>query len=403
MAKVMFSSFDGDVLNRAERSIAHGALTNSKRPQCLVKGFYPTHLVKGQGAFVWDTKGNKFIDFICGLGSNILGYAHEEVNQAIIDRAKKGATLSLGSVIEIEMAEKIKEFFPWVDQVRFLKTGSEACSAAIRIARAKTGYDMVDSQHYHGWHDEFTGLTPPALGVPKRLDIISSDSPQGGHAALIIEPVTTDYSHARFEKLREYRKRCDETKTCLIFDEVITGFRTPKYSVSSASGIEPDLIVLGKAIANGMPLSVVAGKKAVMECGEYFVSSTFAGETLSLAAGLKTLSLLQTKYRIDYLWERGQDFLDRFNSIWPDGISIDGYPTRGVFVGETETKAKFWQEACRAGLLFGPSWFFNFAHIEHTQEVLKACQDICLRIRTGSVKLEGELPVTPFAQKARQA
>lgn len=402
MGKEASTGFDQDIYNRALSSIAHGALTNSKRPECLVKGVYPTHLTKGQGAYVWDTKGKRYIDYICGLGSSILGYAHEEVTRAVIDQAKKGATLSLGTDIEVQCAEKVKEIFPWVDRVRFLKTGSDACASALKIARAATGRLEVQSTGYHGHADEFVSMTPPALGVPPHANIRMSDEPRPNTAAVIIEPIVTDWSEDRIAYLRQLRQRCDDTGALYVADEIITGFRWPKQSVSNHHGIKPDLICLGKAMANGMPISVVAGKKEIMECGEYFVSSTFAGETLSLAAALKTMTLLQTRYDMNFLWSRGARFIERFNSLSGGKVMISGYPTRGVFVGEMIDKALFWQEACRAGLLFGPSFFYNFAHPDLDDLVLNTVSDIFTRLRTGGVKLMGEMPKSPFAQKMRE-
>lgn len=393
-------SHNRELWNRQELSIAHGALTNSKRPSVFVKGVYPTHLEKSKGCHVWDASGKRYIDFIAALGSSILGYANEEVNQAITTQLKKGTTFSLATEMEVETAEKVKECFPWVERVRFLKTGTEACLAAIRIARAKSGYDPIYSDGYHGWSDEFTSLTPPAHGIPKQHHITKSDFPPAGTGGLIIEPVQTDAGDARVKRLREIRARCDETKTPLIFDEIITGFRFPKFGTCNYFGVEPDLVCLGKAIANGMPLAVVAGKKEIMET-DYFVSSTFAGETLSLAAAHKTMSLLQTKYKLDHLWDRGAQFLYRFNQIWPEQLWIEGYPTRGVFKGDELTRALFFQESCKAGILFGPSFFFNFSHIDVMDTVLSSCEAILGRIKMGSVTLEGEMPQTPFAQKAR--
>jgi glutamate-1-semialdehyde 2,1-aminomutase len=391
---------------RAQECIAQAALTNSKRVECLVKGVYPTHLSRGLGCHVWDMHNRKFVDFICGLGTNILGYANTEVNEAIIEQAIKGASLSLGTEIELTAAEKVKDLFPFVEQVKFLKTGTEACMAALRIARAKTGKLGVLSHGYHGWADEFVSLTPPAIGIPRVFDYVGSldsvDADLTDIAAVIVEPVLTDISDKRIEFLKRLRERCTEAGTLLIFDEIITGFRFPKFSVARYYGIDPDLICLGKAIANGMPLSVVAGKRSVMEGGEYFVSSTFAGETLSLASALKTMTLLETKHDLENLWQKGMQFLNTFNSFWPSQLGIQGYPTRGVFVGDPMTKALFWQEACRAGILFGPSWFFNFKHIDVMDEVLSTCRDIVERLKVGSIKLEGEMPASPFAAKVRQ-
>lgn len=390
--------------NRAELAIAHGALTNSKRPECLVKGVYPTHLVSGTGASVKDADGKHYIDFIGGLGSMIIGYGHPEVAVAMTNRAHAGAVLSLGTVLEVEVAEKVKEVIPFIERLRFLKTGSDACTAALRIARSATGRAKVLSEGYHGWGDEFVSLSPPALGVMGAYPIEKlTDLSEIDHetAAVIIEPVMTDLSDARIQWVRELRQRCTEMGAVLIFDEVITGFRMPKYTFSQTHGITPDLICLGKAMANGMPLSVVGGKREIMECGEYFVSSTFAGETLSLAAGLKTMTLLQTKYLLPDLWERGELFRKAFNQLAPGKLWIEGYATRGRFAGDEMTKVLFWQEACRAGLLFGPSFFFTFPHTPLTENVLNVCQDILIRIQTGSVSLQGEMPKTPFAQRMR--
>lgn len=390
--------------NRAELAIAHGALTNSKRPECLVKGVYPTHLKEGQGAIVTDSAGKRYIDFICGLGSCILGHGDGEVANAISQRALKGTSLSLGSEIEVEAAEKVKELFPFIDLVRFLKTGTDACVAALRIARTYRGMGKVLTEGYHGWSDEFVSLTPPALGVYsshsiEKFNELSQIDDQT--AAVILEPVSTDATPARRKYLGALRARCDETGALLIFDEVITGFRWPKFSVANEWGVIPDLICLGKAMANGMPISVVGGKTKVMNSGEYFVSSTFAGETCSLAAAIKTMTLLQTKYSLERLWDNAGQFQKQFNTLYPEEIWIEGYGTRGVFRGSDLTKALFWQEAVKGGLLFGPSFFFSFAHIPLAPSVLNACQDILTRIKTGSVKLEGDMPKTPFAQKVR--
>lgn len=388
---------------RAQDCIAQSYLTNSKRPESLVKGVYPTHVRRGQGCYLWDHEGRKYLDFICGLGTNILGYGNATVNQAIADQLAHGYSHSLATHLELETAEKVKELFPFVEAVKFLKSGSEACSAAIRIARAKTEKMLVLSEGYHGWHDEFVSLTPPAVGVPGRGFMAKAEGSLGPNvAAIIVEPFITDTSRERIEWLKQLREDCTKHGVMLIFDEVITGFRTPKFSVAEYLGIRPDIIVLGKAIANGMPLAAVGGKYDVMNCGEYFISSTYAGETLSLAAAKATMTLLQTKFDINWLWEKGQVFLDNFNAIWPDKLRIEGYPSRGAFKGDDTVKALFMQEACKAGMLFGPSWFYNFALAEEAPTALGIIKSIMIKIKNGEVKLEGEMPKSPFAQKVRE-
>lgn len=391
---------------RAQECIAQNALTNSKRVETFVKGVFPTHVKKGNGPYLYDDKGNKYVDFICGLGSSILGYA----NPACMDGAYRGivlgSTLSLSSIFEIELAEKIKQAIPFIAKMKFLKSGSEACSAAIRIARAKTGRSLILSSDYHGWHDSFVSLTAPALGIPeqiginefKTLDQITTET-----AGVILEPIATDFSNERIEFLRLLREKCTQTGALLIFDEVITGFRTPRFSMSSHLGIEPDIICLGKAIANGMPLSVVAGKDRVMDDSEYFVSSTFAGEISSILAAQACISQLQTqKYDLQYLWDRGGKFLDAFNKFYPDKIRIQGYPTRGVFEGDPLVIALFRQEACLANVIIGPSFFLNFSHLQLLEDLLNIFQDILVRIKSGLVPLKGEMPKKPIAQLMRE-
>lgn len=390
---------------RALACIAQGALTNSKRPSCFLPEIYPSHVSHGKGCYLWDHTGKKYTDFICGLGVNILGYAQDKVNAAIAARLALGATLSLSTHVELEVAEKLKEMFTFVDAWKFLKTGSEACSAAVRIALAKTGRQRVLSQAYHGWHDGFVSLTEPALGVTNCPDFAKlhdgwDDDDSVG--AIIIEPVVTDWSDARRKYLQDLRDKCTKRGIMLIFDEVITGFRWPKFSVAEHWNITPDLICLGKAMANGLPLAAIGGKYAVMNCDEYFVSSTFAGETLSLAAAKQTLLMLQTTHRPEKLWERGAEFLAKFNELWPEKVSIEGYPTRGAFVGDPLIKGLLFQEACKAGILFGSSWFLSFPAIDELENTLEVCADIIGRLKIGAVKLEGTLPVSPFAQKLRE-
>jgi len=399
------TSTDFSWYRRAQDCIAQGALTNSKRPECFVLGAYPTHLKRGEGCHVYDTTGKRYIDYITGLGSNLFGYGNSYIHESVANAFKTGSALSLSSDLEIYFAEKVKEFFPWITHIKILKTGTESTLAALRIARAYTGRNLILSEGYHGWSDEFTSLNPPALGVPGTYTIekLHKESRLDKAAAVIVEPVMTDDGPERIAWLRDLRRRCNASGALLIFDEVITGLRYLGHGVSNCHGIEPDLICLGKAIGGGMPLAVVGGKTHIMNCGEYFVSSTFAGERVSLAAGLKALELLQTnhKYSINDLWREGTKFLLGFNRMWPEMIRIEGYATRGTFKGSDTAKALLWQEACKAGILFGSSWFFNFSHPEQTEIVLNTLSDIMVRIKHGNVKLEGTLPTSPFAAKVR--
>ena len=399
--------------SRAERSIAQGSLTNSKHWKTHIEGVYPTHIKNSSGGCVYDLNNKKYVDMICGLGTNLLGYGHPLVEKEVDTVRSQGKSPSFPHVAEVELAEQLKQVFPWVERWKFLKTGSEACSAAIRIARAYTRKDNVFSEGYHGWHDEFVSLTPPAIGVPQRFaDTFifpleeKSESIFRMHsyrAAIITEPVITDDSESRIHWLKYLREECDKSGSLLIFDEVITGFRYKQHSVAKAYNIRPDLIIIGKAMANGYALAAVGGKAEVMNC-DYFVSSTYAGEVTALTAAKAVTQIMRENpnYSVDRLWEAGSRFIETFNSYSSKlGFKIEGYATRGVFMGDDLNIALFMQEACEAGLLFGKSWFICHSHIPMLDSILNSCKDILMKMSKALPELKGKMPTSPFSMKAR--
>jgi glutamate-1-semialdehyde aminotransferase len=316
-----------------------------------------------------------------------------------------GTNHSLPTIHEVECAERLKETFPWFDRVKFMKSGSDVCSAAIRFARAYTGRTRVLSEGYHGHHTEFVGLTPPALGVPdpgRNIEKLAEQTYLDDVAAIIVEPVILDYSRERINYLKHLRQVCDSHGIVLIFDEVITGLRWKKYSVSADVGVRPDLTCLGKAIGGGYSLAALGGKADILDNKQVFVSSTYAGETLPLIAGKRAIEIIREKseYNIDYLWEKGQEFIDEFNAL--GGVQIEGYPTRGTFTGTIEERALFCQEMAKVKVLFHPStWFFNFPLIKCMDDVLDLVRLAKDNIANNRVKLEYKLPQSPFAAKVR--
>jgi glutamate-1-semialdehyde 2,1-aminomutase len=397
-------SFDTSWLDRSRNTIAQGCLTNSKKPEGFLLGLYPTHIKHGHGCYVYDANDKKYIDFLGGLGSNLFGYGNDLIAQPVLKHLYNGANHSFPTIHEVEAAEMVKETIPFVERVKFLKTGSDACNAAIRFARAYTGKSMVLSEGYHGWGDEFVNMTPPAKGVAdgKIYPLSSHCKELDGVAAVILEPVMLDYSKERIEHLKWLREECTRTGTILIFDEVITALRWPKGSVSQYYGIKPDLICLGKALGGGYSLAAVAGRADILDDPEVFVSSTYAGEVPALVAGKRAMEILQQKsdYNIEYLWEKGQEFMDEFNAM--GGIQMTGYPTRGGFTGTPEERALFCQEMAKADVLFHPgTWFFNFPMIKIMDDVLNIIDIVKRSIKAGKVRLEYKLPTTPFAAKVR--
>ena len=391
---------------RANQCIAQGSLTNSRHPRSFVKGVYPTHITNSQGCHVWGNDNKKYIDFICGLGTNLLGYGNPIVANEIGKYLHHGYCPSLGTQHEIEAAETLKELVPFIERVKWVKTGSEACSAAVKFARAFTGRNWVLSQGYHGWHQEFNSLIPPAKGCVKAKNIFNFEYTKIDRqtAAVIIEPVNLDWSEETKYHLKTIRKRCYETGTLLIFDEVITGARFKKFCVANYYDIQPDLIIFGKAIGNGLPIACVAGRKDILDNQEVFVSSTYGPEILSLISTKTVLKTIMKKpdYSIKNLWMVGKEFYDNFNKLHPNSIQLTGYPTRGVFTGNDNAIALLFQEACHAGILFGKSWFISYPHIEYMKQVFDIVGNIVRQIKLGKIKLEGDKPTSPFSFKARE-
>jgi glutamate-1-semialdehyde 2,1-aminomutase len=400
-------SIDFSHWHAQENAIAQGALTNSKHPKMHVFGVYPTHCdaLKNYDCYLFSHDGKKYIDFICGLGTNLLGYGNDLIARHVAPYLRHAQSPSLPTELEVKAVEELRTLLPMAERVKWLKSGSEACSAAVKIARAHTGRSLIYSDAYHGWHSEFTTLTPPANGCPYSPHIkkLTEEADLNDAAAVIIEPVITDWSDERRQYLYDLASKAKHSGCLLIFDEVITGFRFTQNFVCRWLNIEPDMVIVGKAIANGFPLAGVVGKKDIMD-GDYFVSSTYAGETMSLAAAIKSMNLMRTNsdYDLAKLWAAGANFLERFNNIWPEGLKIEGYPTRGVFKGSPTAKALFFQEMADAGVLFCSTWFFNHHLAKHTQEIINLSNQIMKRIRLGEAKLRGELPQSPFAMRARQ-
>lgn len=402
-----YFDFPHTCLDAANKYIAHGALTNSKRPSSFVEGVYPTHFEKGAMEYAFSVSGSKYVDYLCGLGSNLFGYANPVITETMVKALNRGTSLSLGTPTEAFYAKTFLDKFPHADKIRILKSGSEGCAAALRIARAATGRDLVLTDGYHGWLDEFTSLTPPASGVPTETGysiakLRSLEQIDIEVAAVIIEPVILDYSKERKEYLDRLIKACNKAGTVIIFDETITAFRFPGCSVAKYWGLDPDITIQGKALANGMAISVVAGKSGIMDA-DYFVSSTFSGEQVTLAAAIKCIELISGEYAPENLWDMGAEFIRRMNEAVGPRIEFVGYPTRGAIHGDSTFKGMWCQEMCKMGFFFHPSTWFYSQHLhKHIDDVVDLAGKVTRRINDGYVKLEGYLPQSPFSKKEYQ-
>lgn len=331
-------------LTKAEHLIPTGSQTFSKSHYSVPKGAAPLFVERGQGARVWDIDGHEYIDLVNGLLCVSLGYCHPDVDQAIEAQLKKGISFSLPHRLETQLAERLVELIPCAEQVRFGKNGTDATSAGVRLSRAVTGRDRVAVCGYHGWQDWYIGSTTRNKGVPESVrslthpfsfnDLASLESLFNQHpgefALVIMEQMNTANPKPGF--LEGVRALCDRHGVVLMFDEIITGFRFHLGGAQTLFGVTPDLASFGKGMGNGMPISALVGKRSLMsEMENIFFSGTFGGETLSLAASLAVIDVMERDRVPDRLTELGQKLSDGVLSAAretgaDDWFSLTGHP-----------------------------------------------------------------------------
>ncbi len=291
---------------RALEVIPTASQTFSKSAMNYVRGASPLFADRGEGGRLWDVDDNLYIDFVLGLLPIVLGYSDPDVDKAITLQLERGITLSLATELEIELAERLVKLIPCAEMVRFGKNGTDGTSAAVRIARAATGRDIIVVCGYHGWQDWYIGSTTRHLGVPEAVRDLTKTFPYNDAAALeyllnenkdkvaaiVLEPMALTQPEPGF--LEAVRDLATRHEVVLVFDEIITGFRIGMGGAQSEFGVTPDIGVFGKAMANGMPISAITGRRDLMRYFEdIFISGTFGGEALSLAASLATLNKME--------------------------------------------------------------------------------------------------------------
>lgn len=305
-------------LARARRTIPLGSQTFSKSHIQYPQAHAPLFVTHGAGARVYDVDGNEFIDLVSGLLPVVLGYRDPDVDEAIMGQLDRGISLSMATDLEADLAERLKRLVPCAEMVRYGKNGSDATTAAIRLARAATGRDRIAVCGYHGWHDWYIGSTTRDKGVPAAVSALTDKFAYNDlasleeliarhpkqHAAVILEPMNVADPAPGF--LEGVRKLCTREGIVMVFDEIITGFRFALGGAQSLFGVTPDLACFGKAMANGMPVSAIVGRESLMmEMEKIFFSGTFGGEALSLAAAIATIDKLERENGIEKLWATG--------------------------------------------------------------------------------------------------
>jgi glutamate-1-semialdehyde 2,1-aminomutase len=372
---------------RASQVLPTGASTGSKRKEALYgsnDAVGPTHFAQAVGCRIIDVDGNEYIDCTMALGSVALGYAEPEVTRAVIDAASRGNVSALSDHLEIEIAERLCTVLPCAELVQFTKTGADAMSAAIRIARTYTARDVVVGSGYFGWHD----WSSDASGVPARTrqmyvkvpfdDIAALEKAvlDAGKAlaAIAIEPVVERLPSPAW--IARARELADSTGAALIFDEMKTGFRLRTAGYQELSGVTPDLAVFGKALANGYPLAVVAGKRDLMEAArKTWISSTLASEATALAAAGAVLEWHEKADIPDSLASIGLDLRSAMTSVIDasgvHGVTVDGIDQMWMFRFDSpERETRFLELAAGQGVLFKRG-AYNYPAIAHTDDVIR--------------------------------
>lgn len=371
----------------AKQRIAGFTQTMMKKPEQFSPGHFPIYLRGGDGALVTDVDGNTYIDFIGGLAANSLGHNHPAVTQAITENLSAGLLHSLPAPVETQAANTIAEMIPGADMVRFFKTGADANSAAIRLARFLSHKEEIVTIGYNGWHDQFMFDTP---GVPKALEALTHRMP------LITEnqesPVL-ELLRARSDKIaavllalpynrklkptfvQALRDVCSQKNIVFIWDEVMTGFRLALGGAQEYFGVSADLVTLSKALAAGMPLSAVCGRREFMqEMEKLQVSTTFGGELLSLHVCIAALNEYRQSNTIEHIAQLGSRLKSEVNQIsalLESPLKVVGYDPIPMFLFSPDPQqhiqfaSPFLAEMAKRGVLLRRE--VNFISGAHTE------------------------------------
>ena len=390
---------------KASKIIPLATQTFSKSAMQWPLGASPMFFERARGCNIYDVDGNKYIDYLLALLPIILGYRDSDVDRAVKKQINKGVIFSMSHPIEIELAEKLKNLIPYAQMVRFGKNGSDVLSAAIRLARAFTKKDIVLVAGYHGWHDWFIGSTSRNAGVPKEVSKLTKafkfndieslkyniKKYNNKIAAVVLEPdgliaPTKDF-------LKELKHLCRRSGILIIFDEIVCGFRTSLGGASEKFKINPDLGCFGKSLGNGYPISAIVGKKNIMQLmNKVFVSGTYAGETISMAAALATLNKLEKMNVPKKLSSLGKKLKQTSNKIIKDLKLSDTFEFSGndwwprlIFKNSDQAFLLHLvrQEFIESGIFMGSSFNLCLAHDKKTniQDTFKKIESSFTNIR----------------------
>ncbi len=393
------------------KRLSPGGVMGIRRPYNFVQGEYPIFLDRGYGGHIVDVDGNDYIDMLCAYGPIILGYEEKEINDAVKQRIDKGFCFSLVQPVQNEFERRITEIVPCAEQVIPVKTGSDATTLSTRIARGYTGRKIILRCGYHGWHDwcveNHGGVPEEILALTDEFEygeIESLEEKIAAHKGQVACVIITPVGHpgakpiipppdGYLQAVRDITKR---EGIVLVFDEIRTGFRVAMGGAQERYGVTPDLATFGKAVANGYPLSFVAGRREIMSVCEkqVFVSSTYFPNSLEMVAALKCLDILKREKVQDSLWARGTKFLERLRRIVAESgcpATVSGIPPMPYVTfdpgpgeatgtpGEKIYKARreyFYTQTVRRGLFIQPYHHWYIAHRHTDADLDKALNAI---------------------------
>jgi glutamate-1-semialdehyde aminotransferase len=404
-----------ELLDRARNIIPGCAQTGSKGPTNWVQGVAPTHLERGEGSHVWDVDGNEYVDYASSLGPIILGHDYPHVTDAVTAQVREGTMFSLPHPLQVDVAEQFRAVVPCAEMVRFAKNGNDVTTLAAKLARAYTGREIVATQGYHGWSDTWMGATPMDQGIPEAvrgktvqfdyndvesLERIFEDHPDDV-AAVVTTPVNLSAPEDDF--LQRIREIADREGALLVFDEILTGFRFAVGGAGEYFDVVPDLGCFAKGMANGYPISAIAGRRDVMsviEDDDFFFSMTYAGDAVSLAAANACISVLRKEPVVDHIFAQGERLRDGYNETaaahgLEERTGCRGYPPRNAAYFRDENgdasvgmKSLFVQECLKRGVLFSGMHLPNYSHSDADVELTLEVYDEAMGVLADAIEAD---------------
>jgi glutamate-1-semialdehyde 2,1-aminomutase len=413
-----------DLYIKAKQIIPGGTMLLSKRPEMFLPEKWPAYFSKAKGCKIWDLDGNEYLDMsIMGIGTNILGYGNEEVDEAVMQTVRNGNMSTLNCPEEVYLAEKLIQIHPWTDMVRFARSGGEANAIAIRIARAASGKDNVAFCGYHGWHDWYlsanlgdeknlAGHLIPGLepaGVPQNLvhtvfpfkynDFEELENLVEKNNIGVIKMEVSRNMGPEDNFLQKVRKLATDKNIVLIFDECTSGFRQTFGGLHKLYNVEPDMAMFGKAMGNGYAITGVIGKRSIMEAAQKtFISSTFWTERIGPTAALKTLEVMEKIESWKTITNTGLMISEKWKQMadkYQLSISVTGLPALISFafnsVNTLQYKTFLTQEMLKKGILATTSIYVSVAHTSDLLDQyffeLDKVFDIIKRCDSGEVEI----------------